>query len=1082
MAVQGRTETALPTGVVTFILTDVEDSTRRWETAPDAMAEAIERHYEVLDEVIGRHGGVRPLEQGEGDSIVAVFRSPPDAVAAALDAQLALSAEAWPAGAEMRVRMALHTGEARLRGEWNYAGPGIIRCARLRGLCRGGQIVISSSTRELVRDALPAGAVLADLGERQLKGIERPERVYALLHRDLGGEWELSAPASTLPNPLSPFVGRERELGELDGALARSRLVTLIGSGGAGKTRMAIEAARRRLGVYPDGAFFVALACVEDPALVDRFTLGALGLSEDGRAPRSTLIDHLRERTALLVLDNCEHLGTGAAELVAALLEQCRYVQILATSREPVGIGGEQLWAVRGLATGGVETDAVQLFIGCARRACGTFTATDNTLELVSGICRALDGMPLAIELAAPRLRMLGLEEIAEGLGSSLGLLRGGPRDAAERHRTMRASLEWSYRLLEERERILYRRLGVFTGGWSLDAAERVCGGRGVDREDVLDRLAGLLDKSLILADEGPLGIRYRMLEPVRQHAIERLDEAAEGDAVRDRHLELFSELSKDSAAEPEFDPVLPLLEVEAANLRAALAHALEERPADAVVLVGALSRFWIFGGHYREGAAACARSLAVDDRPSAERATVLTTAATIAIYLRDLDGAVSLAGQALECAQESGDDRAIGNAQQMLATLIGQVDPAQAIPLARDAIKRLRRAGHAGDVAFALLCLGISLSWQDAFDDARAAIDEAVALSSDRAIGAWREMMLRWACIERGELTDAVMHGRRAEPLAERVPMVRGIIDAQACQIRVLRGEGAAVLADAEAELERAEAVSPFTLVALTDNLARAALSAGDLEAARRWGGSLVADRIRYNAAGGAEVLGLLTLREGEPQRARDLAEVARSTGAQLGNARLGAVADILEGRAALDDGDLEEARRLLQRALGTQAEYRYRLRIPDTLEALGAIAAAEEDWAVAARLLAAAQAGRSALGLVRVPEDPERWEPLCAAARGAAPSAWEEGAGLSLEQATAYVRRGRGPRARPLKGWAALSPTEAQVAELAAAGRTNPQIAAELFISRTTVKRHLAHSFEKLGVANRTELAAAAGARRRA
>jgi DNA-binding CsgD family transcriptional regulator len=348
--------------------------------------------------------------------------------------------------------------------------------------------------------------------------------------------------------------------------------------------------------------------------------------------------------------------------------------------------------------------------------------------------------------------------------------------------------------------------------------------------------------------------------------------------------------------------------------------------------------------------------------------------------------------------------------------------------------------------------------------------------------VAAFRELILVLGYIAGAQLDEATVHARRGSALStERVPLVSGFIDEQLTYIRVLRGHGAGVLAEADAALARTEEGSPLALAALQVVFAFAALTTGDAGSARKWAEPVLTQPVQSWIADSALVLGVVELAERRPAAARERAALVRAAGEQMGHARMAANADLIDGMAALDEGDLEGSRRLLQRSLAVQADRGYRLQITDTLEGLGAVAAAEEDWSVTARLLAAGQAARAQLGIVRTLHDPDRWGALTAAARAAAASAWDEGAALSLEQAVAYARRGRGPRERPSKGWGALTPTETQVASLAAAGRSNPEIASELFMSRTTVKRHLARIFDKLDVANRAGLAAAAGARRR-
>jgi predicted ATPase/class 3 adenylate cyclase len=616
----------LPVGTVTFMLTDVEGSTLLWESAAEAMGAAIRRHYQLLDAAIALHGGVRPQEQGEGDSVVAAFDCASKALAAALDVQRAFCAECWPEGASLKVRIALHTAQAQLRDELNYFGQGVNRCARLRAVAHGGQVVLSETTRGLVSDRLPEGVELADLGVHRLRDLGRPEHVHGLLHPDLPVEFpplrSLGSVSNNLPGELTNFVGRGAELAEVAELLGQVRLLTLTGAGGCGKTRLALQAAAGTMDGHLDGVWWVDLARLEAATLVPTAVIGAIGLREvPGWGPLETLVAYLRSRRALLVLDNCEHVLPACAQLAEALLRACPSLTVLATSRAPLGVPGETAWRVPSMSlptdvhrepvTALRESDAVRLFLDRATQVRPDFRITGADAAAIAHICQELDGIPLAIELAAARMRMLAPQQIADRLGDRFHLLTGGSRTSMPRQQTLQASIDWSYELLSQGERALLRRLSVFTAGWTLDAAELVCGGDGIDRYAVLDLLTGLVDQSLVTTGEQDAEVRYGLLETVRQYAAAQLTEAGEVDAIGERHLAYYVGLAE--RAEPEVlragrdDPVLRRLATELPNLRAALERAATIDPAAALKRFGLLlalgdAQWW--AGHVSEASA----------------------------------------------------------------------------------------------------------------------------------------------------------------------------------------------------------------------------------------------------------------------------------------------------------------------------------------------------------------------------------------------------------------------------------------------------------------------------------------------
>ena len=526
----------LPTGTVTLLLADVEGSTRLWETQPDEMTAALTRLDTAVSDLVAIHGGVRPVEQGEGDSFVVAFARASDAVACALELQRAPLAP-------IRLRIGVHTGQIQLRDEGNYAGPTINRTARLRDLGHGGQTLLSGATEPLVVDWLPADAWLTELGTHSLRDLPRPERVVQLCHPDLCNEFPplrtaKSVEKPNLPVQLTSFIGRGAQIDDVRRLLDDNRLVNLTGAGGAGKTRLAVEIAARIGTDFPDGVHYVDLAPVTHPDVVPVAVARALGLPDQpGRSTVESAIRSIGDRRLLMVVDNCEHLLESTASVTNELLGACPALRLLATSREPLGVPGEVTFLVPSLSLDG---EAIDLFADRARRTRPDFAVTESNSATVKEICRRLDGMPLAIELAAARVRALSLDDILGSLHDRFRLLTGGARTAVRRQQTLRASVDWSHALLTEPEQKLFRRLAVFLGGFDLEAAQAVAGTTEVERYQVLDQLTLLVDKSLVVAENTSGRTRYRLLETVRQYALEKLGESGEADDVRARHRDHY--------------------------------------------------------------------------------------------------------------------------------------------------------------------------------------------------------------------------------------------------------------------------------------------------------------------------------------------------------------------------------------------------------------------------------------------------------------------------------------------------------------------------------------------------------------
>jgi predicted ATPase/class 3 adenylate cyclase len=683
---------SLPTGTVTFLFTDIEGSTRLVQELGSDYAQLLAEHCEIMREAIGASGGT---EVGtEGDSFFAVFPSPSGGVAAAARAQQALAARAWPGGHEVRVRMGLHTGDGTLGGD-DYIGLDVHRAARIAAAGHGGQVLLSGTTRALVEKALPVGATLRDLGAHRLKDLANPERLFQLelpgLPADFPALRSLDVRANNLPVQLTSFIGRASEVAAVGELLDRSRLVTLTGPGGTGKTRLALQVAAERLTRYPDGAFFVELAPIIDPALVPSAVAAALSLRPQAdEPPEAAVTTHLRDLELLLVLDNFEQV-THAAPFVSDLLRAAADLRVLVTSRAVLHVHGEQEYSVPPMQVPPAgdtrspadvaASEAVQLFAERAMAVRPGFTLTDDVAPTVVEIVERLDGLPLAIELAAAKVRLLEPAEIRDHLGNRLGFLAGGPRDLPARQQTLRQAIDWSHDLLTAGEQAFLRRLAVFSGGWSPASAEAVAlaPDAGVD---ALEGLAALLDQSFIRRGEALQEARFEMLETIREYAREQLTTAGEAAVIRRRHAEHFAAIAHE--AEPQLTAsaeVIERISLEHDNFRAALAWAIEADVAGiGLPLAHDLWRFWQQRGYFREGRAWFDRLLALPSAadPSAARAKGLTGAAGIAYWQNDYSAATAWYAEAEQIIRGLGDRAWLADAvynSGTTAALVGDME-----------------------------------------------------------------------------------------------------------------------------------------------------------------------------------------------------------------------------------------------------------------------------------------------------------------------------------------------------------------------------------------------------------------------
>ena len=750
---------ALPTGTVTFLFTDIEGSTRLWQQHPEPMKQALLRHHALLQQSIESSNGY--VFQIVGDAFCAAFHTAAGGVAAALAAQRALAAEPWGETGPIRVRMALHTGTADLHAGEHKAGEymsglTLSHTARLLSVAHGGQILVSNATQELVRNDLPSLVELRNLGLHRLRDLTRAEHIYQVVAQRLPDRFpalrSLEVVPNNLPRQLTTFIGREREIAEAKRLLAETHLLTITGPGGSGKTRLSLEIGARLLSEYPDGVWLVEFAHLADPARVPQVLATALSVREEADRPLLvTLVDHLRPKRVLLLLDNCEHLIDACAGLADTLLRGCPEVKILPSSREALGLTGEVVFRVPPLSLPDsrlvpalerlAEYEAVRLFVDRAIAVKPDFTLTDDTAAAVVQICRRLDGIPLAIELAAARVRTLSVQQITAHLDERFRLLTGGSRTALPRHQTLRGLIDWSYGLLSEAERELFRRVSVFVGGWTLEASVAVCAGVDVDRYDIVELLGRLVDKSLCLIDGEGSDPRYRLLETIRQYGFEKLAETSEGQVVRARHRDFYLGFAEDAEPRlqgPEQVAWLQRLEADHDNLRAALRWSLDCDETEAALRLGsALSLFWDTHGYVREGREWLDELLAhARERPTSTVTTrralgkVLDAASRTRARWSEFPQATEFLTQGLAVWRELGDKRGIAEALNNLAVGATQSgDRVRARVLVAESLALFRELSDKRGTAHALNNLAEIVRGDGDLPGARALFEESVPL-----------------------------------------------------------------------------------------------------------------------------------------------------------------------------------------------------------------------------------------------------------------------------------------------------------------------------------------------------------------
>ena len=766
----------LPTGTVTFLFTDIEGSTRLLQQLGDRYADVLAEHQRLLRGAFQEKGG-REVDT-QGDAFFYAFDRARDAVFGATNAQKAINGHSWPDGVSLRVRMGLHTGEP-IRTEVGYVGMDVHRSARICSAGHGGQILLSQATRGLIENDMPEGVSLRDLGEHRLKDLQHPEQVFQLVTSDLPTDFPALKSLDTLPNnlplQLTSFIGREKEIAEVKQLFITTRLLTLTGSGGCGKTRLGLQVVADLLEEFPDGVWVVELAPLSDPGLVPQEVASVLEVSEmPDRSLLDALSNYLRTKQLLLMLDNCEHLIETCTKLSDTLLHSCPNLKILVASREALGIAGESTYRVPSLSlpdpvgaslvSALMQYEAVRLFIDRAIAGVSTFTVTDDNAPALAQICRRLDGIPLAIELAAARVKVLSVEQITKRLDDRFRLLTGGSRTALPRQQTLRAMIDWSYNQLSEKERVLFNRTSVFMGGWTLEAVEAICSDESIEEYEVLDTLTGLVDKSLLVAEERKGEKRYSLLETVRQYARDKLLESGEAEVLRERHLEWYLGLAE--KAEPELegpDQVewIDRLELELDNLRVALEWSLgskgkpeegdpirsrsdphspngEREEAEQGLRLGmAIAHFFYKRGYLSEGREWLERLLAMTGSAvSASPLTVvrvkaLDAAGSLALFQLDHAAARAFMKESLGLKREHGDKHGVASSLSNLG-MVAQYegDYSQAMVLLEESLAIGRSLGDTKIIAESLMQRGVMAHYQGDYATARRHLEESLAVS----------------------------------------------------------------------------------------------------------------------------------------------------------------------------------------------------------------------------------------------------------------------------------------------------------------------------------------------------------------
>lgn len=1062
----------------TVLVVSPADSRPQWQPPTESLTTSLSWLKSTLAEVVAAHRGVRLVDQDHNDKFAAGFADAGDAASCAIALQRA------PA-APIRPRIAVHAEETPLAEPGAHPRALVNRAARLCELAHGGQTLLSEAAQPLLADRLPPEAWLVDLGAFRLRGIPYPERVAQLCHRDLATDFPPlrtgnALPEAHFPTPLTTFVGRDSELAELRHLVEGNRLVTLTGSGGVGKTRLALQLAEEYADRFRDGAWCVNLAPITDPELLPERVTNMLGLSDrPDRSPVDTLVRFVADRQLLIMLDNCEHLVDACAQLIAALLAAGSELTIVATSREPIGVAGEVTWKTPSLS---LVDEAEELFRQRARLVLPSFTDTDDDDDdaVVAEICRRLDGVPLAIELAATRVRALSLTEILDGLSERFQLLTGGARTVVPRQQTLRASEDWSHDLLSESERVMFRRLATFVDGFDLDAAAAVSGDAELPRAKVIDKLTHLVDKSLVVADSTGESTRFRMLQTVQQYALEKLEQSGESEAIKARHRDHYA-ARFDADGTASYGWHIKQAELEIDNLRAAFTWSREHGAIEvAARLASALFPLWV---HSRS-----LEGLAWFDAVLADGASM--TPGTRARALADQTIFEALTGNYGKAEQA---EQAVSLARQLdepglLAWALAacgfacSYSPELALPYLEQAIALSpgldddwRLAQIYGVQAYTAFVAGD-------LDTTRTAAEQGQTLAD--AVGDWSVSRLCRLCLglshlHRGELDTAATLARNLaiESTAAHDPLfstqsLSVLAEALACQ-----GDTRGSRAAADACVEAAAELIGFHRAIGFGTLVDALLAADDVPAALDNSAALLeACALPQLLAINGNPVARAALASGDLALAHRWADEALAVGSGFQRILLLEV----RARVAMAQGELEQANRDVRDALAIAAATEAYLVVPELIESLAALSCAAGRHQRAAQLFGAAAGIREHTGGVRAKIYDAAHADTVNVLREAMPQndferSWAQGAALSTVEVIAYACRdnAKAKERRPSSGWASLTPAERNVVRLVSAGLRDKDIAAQLSVSPRTVHSHLNRIYAKLDISSRLQLA---------
>jgi predicted ATPase/class 3 adenylate cyclase len=1049
-----------PSGTVTFLFTDIEGSTKLAQQYPDVMPALLARHHEILNQSIQTHNGY--VFQVVGDEFAAAFHSARDALDAALNAQHLLQKEAW-SPAEIKVRMGIHTGAAQLNdasAPTVYSGYTTLALTqRIMSAAHGGQILLSNATETLVHGQLPQHLNLRDMGEHKFKDVLQLLRVFQVIAPDLQKEFPalraLAVFPNNLPAQITSFVGRSKEIEQIKKHVEQYRLVTLTGSGGIGKTRLALQVASELLPDFPEGVWLLELAPLSDPALVPQAIVNTLGLIEQADRPPLTLLsDFLRDKRILLIIDNCEHLIQACAQLAEALLHSCPHLHILATSREALEISGETLYHVPSLVTPDLlnitfdilpQYEAVQLFVERAQSVLRDFSLTQDNAHAIAQVCYHLDGIPLALELAAARVKVLRAEEIAVRLDDRFHLLTGGARTALPRHQTLRATVDWSHDLLSEPERTLLRRLSVFAGGWTLEAAESACEGEDIEKREILDLLTQLVNKSLILAEpKQGQETRYRMLETIRQYAQEKLWAMGEGEMMLAHHLAYFVDLAE--RAEPNlraFDMVMWLdrLEAEYDNIRIALGLAQESHVEAQLRIASALWWFWHIRGYRNEGVDWLERVLSIEaaergGQPlTPGRAMIRGKALYVAGFLRlmfwETDKGRMLSEESLALFRELGQEGKRGMAYALwnLGVVAGQQpDLHRMKELMQESLALFQDVGDKFGIAQSIPHVEATALVDIDYERARALAEESLALRKEigdkdgiaDALGTMGDIAF-W----QGDYKQATIRFEASLALFREVGDKHGLAGGLFSLGETAKLEGqyekATMILEEALALAR-DSGDKFRNAYILNTLGEVAAAQGDYESAtRQYEEGLAVGQQTGNLGlitSGCCGLGRVALAQGDYERAIQKFEDALAASRNMGNKFGMALALLGLGRVAQFQGDVTSAHELNLKALMTFQEIIDLASVPQgvahCLVALSLLAVTQKQMKRAICLFSASKKLYAALRFEMSAKERAEHDQAIAAARAllgeeAFATAYEEGKTMTLEEAVAYALGGR-------------------------------------------------------------------------